>query len=87
MALLHKYLVACQVGGVMEDPVVRGVDKFIIFANDKKAAEIAYNKQFKCEYYYGSCIASIVNGKLKVYDKNQTTVLDIEELKKAKQRW
>lgn len=51
-----RYLVALQVGGIMEHPEYTYQDYQIIEAKSRREAEDIYNKKNNCNYYYGSVI-------------------------------
>jgi hypothetical protein len=53
---MKKYLVALQIGGLMEDPEIRHIDHQLIEANSPSEAEATYNKVNKCSYFYGHCL-------------------------------
>lgn len=55
----HKYVVAMQCGGVMEDPNIHYENEQIITAMSEKEAEDKYNKKNKCSYYYGKVIGKL----------------------------
>ena len=61
-----NYLVGMLCGGIMECPEFSFSDPFVIIkgASNKKEAIDFYNKKFHCDYFYGSCIGEIKDGKL-----------------------
>ena len=63
-----KYLVATEVGGVMEQPHYTYTNIQWIEANNKKEAREKYNKKNNCSYYYGRVIGNEVTGR-RIYDE------------------
>lgn len=62
----NKYLIALQVGGLMEMPEFSYNDFDVIEANTKEEAVEKYNTKNNCSFFYGSCLAEKVKGKIKV---------------------
>lgn len=63
---MNKYLVALTAGGLMEMPELTYSDFEIIEASTRKDAVEQYNTKHNCNFFYGSCMAEIVNGKLNI---------------------
>ena len=51
-----KYLVALQVGGIMEQPHFTYQDIQEIEADSKEEAVKLYNSRNKCNYFYGTVV-------------------------------
>ena len=66
---MNKYLVALSVGGLMEMPEITYQDFDIIEANSRDEAREKYNKKHNCSYFYGTCLAEKVDGKITVLNK------------------
>jgi hypothetical protein len=66
---MNKYLVALSVGGLMEMPEITYQDFDIIEAETQDEAREKYNKKHDCSYFYGTCLAEKVDGKIKVLNK------------------
>ena len=66
----NKYLVALATGGVMEMPEFKYSDPEVIEAESCVEAEKEYNKKHNCSYFYGSAVAQLVDGKIKVIENN-----------------
>jgi hypothetical protein len=66
---MNKYLVALSVGGIMEMPEITYQDFDIIEAETQGEARDKYNKQHDCSYFYGTCLAEKVDGKINVLNK------------------
>lgn len=76
---MNKYLVALSVGGLMEMPEITYEDFDIIEAETQEEARAKYNRKNKCSYFYGTCLAEKVNGKINVL-KNNVSYEQIEIL-------
>ncbi len=59
---MAKFIVALQVGGLMEDPEFRFCNFEEIEAETRAEAETMYNRKNKCDFFYGKCIG--VNGEI-----------------------
>ena len=66
---MNKYLVALSVGGLMEMPEITHQDFDIIEADSRDEALEKYNKIHDCSYFYGTCLAEKVDGKITVLNK------------------
>lgn len=66
---MNKYLVALSVGGLMEMPEITYQDFNIIEADSQDEAREKYNKKHNCSYFYGTCLAEKVDGKVNVLNK------------------
>ena len=66
---MNKYLIALCVGGLMEMPVTIYQDHDIIEANSQDEAREKYNKKHNCSYFYGTCLAEKVDGKINVINR------------------
>lgn len=66
---MNKYLVALSVGGLMEMPGITYQDFNIIEADSQDEAREKYNKKHNCSYFYGTCLAEKVDGKVNVLNK------------------
>ena len=66
-----KYLVALAVGGVMEHPEFDYQDFDIIEAPSGKAAVAAYNKKWKCDYFYGRVMRKLDDRTLSEAEREQ----------------
>ena len=66
---MNKYLVALSVGGLMEMPETTYQDFDIIEADSQDESLEKYNKKHRCSYFYGTCLAEKVEGKVKVLNK------------------
>lgn len=64
-----KYLVALSEGGLMEQPELNYSDFEVIEANSRNEAVEIYNKKNNCSYFYGTCMAEKINGKINVINK------------------
>ena len=60
-----KYLVALQVGGVMEQPYFTYERQQLIEANSESEACEKYDKINNCSYYYGTIIGNEITGQIK----------------------
>ena len=60
---------ALSVGGLMEMPEITYQDFDIIEAETQDEAREKYNKKHDCSYFYGTCLAEKVDGKIKVLNK------------------
>jgi hypothetical protein len=69
---MNKYLVALSVGGLMEMPDFTYSDFDVIDANSRDEAREIYNKKHNCSYFYGTCMAEKIEGKIKVVNKAVT---------------
>jgi hypothetical protein len=67
---MNKYLVALSVGGLMEMPDFTYSDFDVIDANSRDEAREIYNKKHNCSYFYGTCMAEKVDGKIKVINED-----------------
>ena len=60
-----KYIVGLLTGGVMEDLGFKFTTPYdIIEADSEKEAKAIYNKKYKCYYFYGSVLCSIVDNNI-----------------------
>ena len=66
---MNKYLVALSVGGLMEMPEITYQDFDIIEADNQDEARERYNEKHNCSYFYGTCLAEKVDGKVNVLNK------------------
>ena len=66
---MNKYLIALGVGGIMEMPEITYSDFQIIEAETENEAVKKYNKINNCSFFYGTCLAEKVNGKINVLNK------------------
>jgi len=64
-----KYLVALSVGGLMEMPKINYTDFQVIEADSRNEAVGIYNKKNNCSYFYGTCMAEKINGKINILNK------------------
>lgn len=69
---MNKYLVALSVGGLMEMPDFTYSDYDIIDANSRSEATEIYNRKHGCSFFYGTCMAEKVEGKINVLNKGVT---------------
>lgn len=72
LIIMNKYLVALSVGGLMELPDFTYSDYDVINANSRKEAVDKYNKKHNCSYFYGTCLAEKIDGKINVLNKKVT---------------
>ena len=76
---MNKYLVALSVGGLMEMPEIT-YEKFdVIDAENQSEAVKKYNKKYNCSFYYGTCVAEKVNGKINILNE-KANLKDVERL-------
>ena len=68
----NKYLIALRTGGEQGSPGIDYYDFEIIEAESRKAATDIYNQKHKCNYYYGTCMAENVDGKLNIVNEDVT---------------
>ncbi len=59
---MAKFIVALQVGGLMEEPEIRYCNFEEIEAETRAEAETRYNRKNNCDFFYGKCIG--VNGEI-----------------------
>lgn len=64
---MTKYIVALQVGGVMEQPHFTYEKHQTIEANSEAEAEQIYNKLNNCSYYYGHVVGK--DGVITIHDE------------------
>ena len=76
---MNKYLVALSVGGLMEMPEITYQDFNIIEADSQDEAREKYNKKHNCSYFYGTCLAEKVEGKVNVLN-NRVSYKQVERL-------
>ena len=60
---MSKYIVALEVGGLMEMPLFEYKNAQIIEASSQDAARETYNRNNNCSYFYGTVIGVIYDGK------------------------
>jgi len=63
---MNKYLIALSVGGLQESPEINYENPEVILAMSQEEAIGIYNDRNNCSYFYGSCLAEKVNGKINV---------------------
>jgi hypothetical protein len=69
---MNKYLIALSVGGIMEQPEFTYSGYEIIEAKNIREAEQLYNKKNNCSFFYGTCMAEKVDGKISIINKRVT---------------
>jgi hypothetical protein len=69
---MHRYIVALQTGGLMEDPEVRYSEVEVVEAESPQHAEEIYNKKHKCNFFYGVCMAGSENAVITIYNDDVT---------------
>jgi len=57
-----EYIIALQVGGLMEQPEITHHDAEVIEANNEKEAVEIYNEKNKCSFFYGDSVAKLQFG-------------------------
>lgn len=62
----RQWLIGLQTGGLMEDPVIRYENLEVIGSDHSLGAVAIYNKKYNCNYFYGVCLAEVVDGKVDV---------------------
>lgn len=69
ITIMNKYLIATEYGGLVEMPEFTYERFKIISSTSMDMALEKYNKRYKCDYFYGTCVAEKINGVLKVLNK------------------
>ena len=64
---MNEYIVALEVGGIMEQPHFTYVEHQTISANSAKEAERIYNKKTDATYFYGHVVGE--NGIIHTHDE------------------
>ena len=80
------YIVALNVGGIMEDPIFHYSQYQLIRADSEKSARERYNIQNRAYFYYGSCLGFVVKDLIFLKASSFKKIKNnssLEELKEA----
>lgn len=68
----NRFLIAEAQGGIMEKPDFTYCRFEVIQASTQIQARAIYNAKYNCDYFYGTCMAQIVDGKVTILNENIT---------------
>ena len=67
---MAKYIVALQLGGLVEDPEIRYENAEVIEATSEENARAIYNIKHNCEFFYGHVLGRINGATIYLYADN-----------------
>lgn len=68
----NRFLIAASKGADVGEPKFPYCNFQLVQAETQQQAIIQYNAKYNCDYFYGTCMAQIVDGKVTILNENIT---------------